>query len=62
MLKVLARKRTKTIVIARKLKRSYAATRVKASALGVSLGEVEGDRGDIFLGAEASRRLILLGK
>jgi hypothetical protein len=38
MLKTLAREKTKTTVIARKLKRSYAATRQKASALGVTLG------------------------
>jgi hypothetical protein len=36
-LKTLAGK-TKTTVIARKLKRSYGATRQKASSLGVSLG------------------------
>ena len=38
MLKTLAREKTKTTVIARKLKRSYAATRQKASTLGVTLG------------------------
>jgi hypothetical protein len=38
MLKALAREKVKTTVVARKLKRSYAATRLKASALGVSLG------------------------
>jgi hypothetical protein len=38
MLKVLARVKEKTRVIARKLKRSYAATRQKASILGVALG------------------------
>ena len=37
-LKTLAREKTKTTVIARKLKRSYGATRQKASTLGVSLG------------------------
>jgi hypothetical protein len=37
-LKTLAREKTKASVIAHKLKRSYAATRLKASALGVSLG------------------------
>jgi hypothetical protein len=37
-LKTLARETTKTTVIARKLKRSYAATRQKASILGVALG------------------------
>ena len=36
-LKTLAREKTKTSVIARKLKRSYAATRQKASSLGVTL-------------------------
>ena len=38
MLKTLAREKTKTTVIARKLKRTYAATRRKASHLGVTLG------------------------
>jgi hypothetical protein len=38
MLKTLAREQTKTTVIARKLKRSVAATQHKASALGVMLG------------------------
>jgi hypothetical protein len=37
-LKTLAREKTKTTVIARKLNRSYDATRLKASALGVTLG------------------------
>jgi hypothetical protein len=37
-LKTLAREKTKTTVIARTLKRSYAATRQKASSLGVTLG------------------------
>jgi hypothetical protein len=37
-LKTHAREKTKTIVIARKLRRSYTATRQKASSLGVSLG------------------------
>jgi hypothetical protein len=37
-LKMLARAKVKASVIARKLKRSYNATRLKASALGVSLG------------------------
>jgi hypothetical protein len=36
-LKTLAREKTKTSVIARKLKRTYSATRQKASALGVKL-------------------------
>ena len=50
MLKTLAREKTKATVIASKLNRSYAATRVKASALGVSLGgarEVEGVKGTV---------------
>ena len=38
ILKTLAREKTKTTVIARKLKRSYTATRQKASSLGVTLG------------------------
>jgi len=38
MLKTLAREKTKTGVIARKLKRSVQATYQKASALGVQLG------------------------
>jgi hypothetical protein len=38
MLKTLAREKTKTTVIARKLKRSVVATQHKASALGVTLG------------------------
>ena len=38
MLKTLARDKTKATVIAGKLKRSYVATRNKASTLGVSLG------------------------
>ena len=37
-LKTLAREKTKTTVIARKLKRSEGATRQKAKGLGVSLG------------------------
>ena len=37
MLKTLAREKTKTIVIARKLKRTLGATYAKASALGVSV-------------------------
>ena len=36
-LKTLAREKTKTIVIARKLKRTLAATYAKATALGVSV-------------------------
>jgi len=43
-LKTLAREKTKTTMIARKLKRSVDATRHKASTLGVTLGEVEGGR------------------
>jgi hypothetical protein len=39
-LKMLAREKTKTTVIARKLKRSYPATRQKASTLGVTLAGV----------------------
>jgi hypothetical protein len=38
MLKMLAREKIKTTVIARKLKRSVQATYQKASALGVTLG------------------------
>jgi hypothetical protein len=38
-LKTLARERTKTTVIARKLKRTVGATYQKARALGVTLGE-----------------------
>jgi hypothetical protein len=38
MLKTLARGKTKASVIARKLNRGYAATRKKASILGVTLG------------------------
>jgi hypothetical protein len=37
-LKALAREKTKTTLIARKLKRSLGATRQKAMALGVTLG------------------------
>jgi uncharacterized protein (DUF2336 family) len=37
MLKTMAREKTKTSVIARKLKRTTGATRQKASALGVKL-------------------------
>jgi hypothetical protein len=40
-LKSLAREKTKTTVIARKLKRSVGATRQKAMLLGVRLGAVE---------------------
>jgi hypothetical protein len=38
MLKTLAREKTKTTVIARKLKRTEGATRQKAKGLGVALG------------------------
>jgi hypothetical protein len=38
VLKTLAREKTKTIVIARKLKRTLGATYAKATALGVSVG------------------------
>jgi hypothetical protein len=44
-LKTLAREKTRTTVIARKLKRSYAATRQKASTLGVTLGGGQGRKG-----------------
>jgi hypothetical protein len=44
-LKALARQNTKTMVIARKLKRSYLATRKKASTLGVTLGGGPGRKG-----------------
>ncbi len=37
MLKALVREKTKTSAIARKLKRTYGATRQKATALGVKL-------------------------
>jgi hypothetical protein len=37
MLKAMVREKTKTTVIARKLKRTYSATRQKAGALGVKL-------------------------
>jgi hypothetical protein len=43
-LKVLAREKTKTTVIARKLKRSVGATRQKAMLLGVTLGEFQKKR------------------
>jgi hypothetical protein len=41
ILKTLPREKTKTIVIARKLERTLGATYAKATALGVTLGEVE---------------------
>ena len=44
-LKALARKKVRTTAIARKLKRSYPATRQKASTLGVTLGGGQGKRG-----------------
>ena len=37
MLKTMVREKTKTSVVARKLKRTYSATRQKAGALGVKL-------------------------
>jgi hypothetical protein len=43
-LKTLAREKTKTTVIARKLKRSVEATYQKASALGVTLGGGRGKK------------------
>ena len=39
LLKTLAREKTKTAVIARKLKRTQSATHQKAAALGVPLGQ-----------------------
>jgi hypothetical protein len=44
-LESLGREKTKTTVIARKLKRSYAATRQKAWTLGVTLGTPRKKRG-----------------
>jgi hypothetical protein len=44
MLKTLAREKTKTTVIARKLKRTEGATRQKAKGLGVMLGAGRGKR------------------
>jgi hypothetical protein len=44
-LKALAREKTKTMVIARKLKRSVDATYQRASQLGVVLGEGRGRKG-----------------
>ena len=43
-LKTLAREKTKTTVIARKLKRTVGATYQKARALGVTLGEGRGKK------------------
>jgi hypothetical protein len=43
-LKTLAREKTKTTVIARKLKRTVEATYQKASALGVTLGGGRGKK------------------
>ena len=43
-LKTLAREKTKTTVIARKLKRTEGATRQKAKGLGVTLGGGRGKR------------------
>jgi hypothetical protein len=45
VLTTLAREQTKTMVIAQRLKRSYAATRKKASTLGVMLGGGRGKKG-----------------
>jgi hypothetical protein len=45
MLKTLAREKTQTSVIARKLKRSVVATQHKASALGVTVGGGRGRKG-----------------
>jgi hypothetical protein len=45
MLKTLAREKVKANVIAHKLKRSYVATRKKASTLGVTLGGGRGRMG-----------------
>jgi hypothetical protein len=48
MLKTLVKEKTKTSVIAGKLKRTYGATRQKASALGVKLtGSRRKARGNI---------------
>jgi hypothetical protein len=44
MLKTLAREKTKTTVIARKLKRTPGATKQKAMRLGVTLGGGRGKR------------------
>ena len=46
MLKGLAREKTKTTVIARKLKRSVGATHQKAMRLGVMLGGGRGSKGE----------------
>ena len=43
-LKTLAREKTKMAAIARKLKRSYAATRQKAWTLGIALGRIRKKR------------------
>ena len=45
-LKTLAREKTKTTVIARKLKRSVGATHQKAMRLGVMLGGGRGSKGE----------------
>ena len=45
MLKSLAREKTKTTAIARKLKRSVGATHQKAMRLGVMLGSGRGSKG-----------------
>jgi hypothetical protein len=44
MLKTMAREKTKTIVVARKLKRTVGATRQKASTLGVKLAGSQRNR------------------
>jgi hypothetical protein len=44
MLKTLVREKTKTTVVARKLKRTETATRQKAGALGVKLAGAKGKR------------------
>jgi len=45
MLKTMVREKTKTTVVARKLKRTYGATRQKAGALGVKLAGASQRRG-----------------
>jgi hypothetical protein len=50
-LKTLARKKTKMTVIARTLKRTYAATRQKPFHLGVTPGEVGTGRGREWCGS-----------
>jgi hypothetical protein len=55
-LKMLAREKTKTTVIARKLKRTERATYQKAAALGVMLGEVEEEESDEKAGGVGGRK------